>query len=775
MRKGRFVQTTSRLDAAALKTMQDSWPQERNNLRKKIEEKLKLLTTLIQDFDPLKCLFVLFAKNCLVDIETYSEPENEGSEARVEYAHSIVTAVSTLGSKEPGEEQFDLFENYVEEILKACQFFFMIKEHSPDDPFSTEETKFIGMMRHMFIRGSSHIEHDTELVLKFFEPHDAFFRRNACFTAAELIDFCNQVESQLEATINRQLKLFSKIRELHKKFITALQSDPRLTKEIAMKNLRETEEGKSLFIDLAAAQKEGANSAHVVPVNEKTRVFCQRLSLSPGQNSGFLTFAKSPGWPTNDTKIHTKPLIEHNGKYYCPNPVLLLRNRFAILEETIRELDPNYFADQYPKVRGKTVEELAIAHISKLLPKGQIFRNLYYSIVENGQEKRCETDGIVLFDDRLFILEMKSAPFSKAAMRGADKRLKEDLTDLMDDPYQQALRTLRFIKGSSSAQFEFEDGSPAVLVDHTKFRRTYLINVTLSDIGHISARLNSAREMGLVQGKEWPWSVFINDLRVISEIIETPSEFLLYLERRLALNELSAVWSIDELDYLGMFLKEGLYFEEEELSGIHRFTPIGYTVDIERYYNYVAGRVSSGDKPRLKISDWYRQLVQKIEATDKAGAYHVGSLLLSLAGTRQDEIAAWFSEYSVRAEKESKAHSLTLISKELAVFVFYVAPKLTPEEFSKHEQYADVKRLQTGIPSLILIGLEGAELRTVDFKIIEGPVKDTPELKRKLLNFRQTRYRAFVQQNGKPGRNDPCPCNSGRKFKKCCLDESSSW
>ena len=27
----------------------------------------------------------------------------------------------------------------------------------------------------------------------------------------------------------------------------------------------------------------------------------------------------------------------------------------------------------------------------------------------------------------------------------------------------------------------------------------------------------------------------------------------------------------------------------------------------------------------------------------------------------------------------------------------------------------------------------------------------------------------FVRQNAKPGRNDPCPCGSGKKFKRCCL------
>jgi preprotein translocase subunit SecA len=27
---------------------------------------------------------------------------------------------------------------------------------------------------------------------------------------------------------------------------------------------------------------------------------------------------------------------------------------------------------------------------------------------------------------------------------------------------------------------------------------------------------------------------------------------------------------------------------------------------------------------------------------------------------------------------------------------------------------------------------------------------------------------------GEPGRNDPCPCGSGKKYKKCCLKEDAA-
>lgn len=29
----------------------------------------------------------------------------------------------------------------------------------------------------------------------------------------------------------------------------------------------------------------------------------------------------------------------------------------------------------------------------------------------------------------------------------------------------------------------------------------------------------------------------------------------------------------------------------------------------------------------------------------------------------------------------------------------------------------------------------------------------------------------YIRENPKIGRNDPCPCGSGRKYKRCCLDK----
>jgi hypothetical protein len=53
------------------------------------------------------------------------------------------------------------------------------------------------------------------------------------------------------------------------------------------------------------------------------------------------------------------------------------------------------------------------------------------------------------------------------------------------------------------------------------------------------------------------------------------------------------------------------------------------------------------------------------------------------------------------------------------------------------------------------------------FIIEEIPKEDIPQLRVKGDTLRSRRLSA-AKARGKIGRNDPCPCGSGKKYKKCC-------
>ena len=53
----------------------------------------------------------------------------------------------------------------------------------------------------------------------------------------------------------------------------------------------------------------------------------------------------------------------------------------------------------------------------------------------------------------------------------------------------------------------------------------------------------------------------------------------------------------------------------------------------------------------------------------------------------------------------------------------------------------------------------------MNFPTVEKPVKKTKS---------RRGYLTKVQPTGSVGRNDPCPCKSGLKYKKCCLPKVSA-
>jgi uncharacterized protein len=85
------------------------------------------------------------------------------------------------------------------------------------------------------------------------------------------------------------------------------------------------------------------------------------------------------------------------------------------------------------------------------------------------------------------------------------------------------------------------------------------------------------------------------------------------------------------------------------------------------------------------------------------------------------------------------------------------------------------------VPLMVLSGyIDSESLRTVSPEAAADPVRyrETCRVKlgdsvRKLYDFfkkarEESQKSTTIIHDGKVGRNDPCPCGSGKKFKKCC-------
>ena len=774
-RSGRFVRLSSHWEPGEFEKHIELLRANREPFRDEINSKIKELVALFEQYSPIELLSALAPKHVFADPETFTESTHEGKESYVEYALSIALSVTNPKLDVPADKDaIDRVNALIEEIFDSITLYFGHVVLDEEDR-TKQELRYKSLLRYLMQRGDSYPAHHIDLIKELFEPHDKFLIDAYGFDTKQVLSWIDEIENQIASAMSSFVEFSQKLFELHEAFVRFTESEgsraSESTEELLI-NYNELPEVQIKKKELEESQDKLQRFIFEVKPNSKLpQTFLDVLSAKFGDNQAFVSFEKSPGWPTNDSIITRRPLISHENSYYCFASQIIYRNLITILEALIKEKDSDYFSAKYQKARAKILVEKALEFFERLLPGSQIYKELFYYIEEDGQRKRAETDGIVVFDRNLFIIEGKAGSFSAPARRGALPRIKSDVTSLVDDAYKQALRTRRFISEVDTPVFEFENGTPALTITDKTFTNVFLVNVTLENLGYLATQLNSLKNLSLIDGKEWPWSVFLNDLRVISEILESPSEFLLYLKRRLRANDYPQFQSPDELDFLMYFLRDGLYLEENWIESYGIFSLHAYTEDLDRYYSYQAGTVASGEKPRLQIPEEYKTLVRGIEDTGKIGFSEVSTTLLSFSKETMEEILTKIEWAKNTSLSDGKDHHFTLTFPALDLGVtISVSTSGKDEQIRSLKNYCSLKMYQLKLSKWLLLGIDvtGLQVR-FDFDVSHKRWVHNSQMENALDAFRRNKLKQFFASGNKVGRNDLCPCNSGLKYKKCCL------
>ncbi len=372
----------------------------RDKIKAEINNKIAEALSLIEKYDPFQLLAVISSKNCFCDPEEYSEITNKGKEAYIEYAQSLIMGHRALGlGVEATEDVIDKFSQLISEILDEVLWYFGSETaEGKRDPIE-EQLRFLSISRYLFVRGDSFIEHHFDLVKDLFCVHNAFLQRTIGYTIEEIMNGLVEIERQINEYVNSYIEIARMLKELHGIFINFVREER--DKYNTLDEIEEAYHALPLVIDktqeLQALKDRVDNGPFIIVPNEKIpQGLLDLLSSEIGENEPFITFIKAPGWPTNDSIIYSKPLIRHERQYCCFILTVLFRNIGNILDEIIRQADIVYYQNNYQKKRADFLEKKALEYFQKIFPDGQIVHKVFYYVTENGETKKCETDGLVL-------------------------------------------------------------------------------------------------------------------------------------------------------------------------------------------------------------------------------------------------------------------------------------------------------------------------------------------------------------------------------------------
>ena len=258
---------------------------------------------------------------------------------------------------------------------------------------------------------------------------------------------------------------------------------------------------------------------------------------------------------------------------------------------------------------------------------------------------------------------------------------------------------------------------------------------------------------------------------VLAEMLASPLRFLSYLNRRV--NYGKRINSVNEFAVLGYHLRHNLWINAD--VGMAAFAD-DYAADLDaaitvRREGLRGERTPKGILTYLEGS-LVGRLIDEIEHSAEAALIDLGFMLLTLSGKTLDDLGCGLEQIARQTREDGLCHDFTLGFDRAAGLTVHcgtlsnaaAAERLARHcELRKYRHRADswfglVVRADDGLPKF------GLNLR---FPWEQDGILD--EATKAMPRTGSPPRAGGAFRTRKVGRNESCPCGSGKKFKKCCM------
>lgn len=341
---------------------------------------------------------------------------------------------------------------------------------------------------------------------------------------------------------------------------------------------------------------------------------------------------------------------------------------------------------RYEKRRVAVSEGYALEHLGRMLGTTAQYAGLKYfranadvPVSELGRDatgitklaEQTEADGLFLIEDVAICVEVKGKSISQQARGGQVRRLSADVEAVITDATTQALRLEGHIRVNGGLWLEDRSW-----LDLSFVREIRSVAVALDDLGPLSTGFDELVRAGVITSERFPWIVTLHDLMVVAEVIERPTELLLYLRRRTESGVSLNSASFDELDHFMLFLSGGLSMDpdpdriREEFSGAPGQRAMGrrqdgegtvstqvltHTDPLDAWVYFTHGlSTEPAPKPTFQSSERIDRLVNFLAEGRKPGWFRFGADLLNPAPEVKEAVADTIEEVAAHARSHSE-------------------------------------------------------------------------------------------------------------------------
>lgn len=735
----------------------------------RVNEKNSIIREKVLQCDPVQLLSFSSDMGLMTFLNLFSEFQVPSQDVPIvratEYIQSILVSSPCNVTKHMDGDPSALFHEILKEIEDLhglIQNFYIywgakLEDLVPDIDDGTLKSVMEAQMLYL-VRGQRYQVFEIEYYQKLLAEHDGIFKDTFGISAEDITKGIAKLQYSLT---QEKVDAVNQFHDVFEKF----------------QNYEEDDE-EAFFIEHKQESEDFYNKVFGTQLRDVSKItkwpeaFIEELSWKLNDETGFFNDSPFSGWPIVDLPIFKRPFIRIDNISYCFDYYSFIDNFYRAIQKAITRLRPDYIWADFQQIAS---EKMVESVFQSLLPHSLTYRSNYYPI-NNSMKQAAENDLIVLYDDTLIIVEVKAGSFVYTSpILDFDAHIKS-YKSLIEKADWQCQRTKDYLIGKPKPSLYDANHEVKVTIDMDKISSIFTMSVTVDNINAFAAK---AEKMSFMQLKSNAISIAVDDLMVYREYFNSPLMFLHFLQQRSLATQEPKLALNDELDHLGMYIKHNCYSFQTDViptGAVGNF--VGYREDLDNYFCKLYHPQLSPQKPIQSIPDLFLRIIHYLEVESIEGRSFIANYLLNFAADAKEDFSNQV-DYVLKRQKQIKRevpiHAAGVGEYSLRYTCFVSQQGVIEPSDSKKREYTLACLSWNNDPDRCLIDLSFDAIGNfikVNFKrftpqdIGSDESNQIKKLGSELAEKRIFQYHQL--HKGKIGRNQLCPCGSGKKYKKCC-------
>jgi len=734
--------------------------EEKDSILKELIGKVEKMVALLIKQNPYKTLsdVLSYFKSSSIGIATEHDASREYMEAKfaLEFVQMLLSTIerSEFGNDVLEETEFFELINNSSDIFGLKSSYLMSINSENKEGFPTEYVRYIfSDFFRADITGKRYeifeVIHHEELLT----PLSYYFKNCYGFEITAVFDGIAELKNEFTFGLSKTNVNFARFME---------DKDPEtLTEE-------EQEQVQEVFSKFLGLELHNVNQ-----ITKWTEEFIGIFGNDLGDNKSFSDEINFESITQLHFDINKKPLIKLDGNYYCPQIQRLLDNFSKILIKDMCKRLPEE-AEQIRHILADTSEKIAGEMFQTILPNANVHCNNYYKLGSNF----IENDIFIEYNGNLLVVEVKSGSFTPdLAFINMTSHI-DALNKLIEKADTQSNRFIDSLKANGSLKIHEDDkkGSPVKKTIYSdNYDNIFKIVITLDGFNELEARIE---KLGFLKLNDGVIVISIDDLRVYADYFKnSPAVFLHYLEQRALATKCKGIDLNDELDHLGLYIEYNTYTStaEQVLKEYDAATNLvwdGYREDIDMYYNQLYLKQKEVEKPTQVIMARMQEIISFCEDNSIPKYTQLTTPLLNLEPNGQREEFELAIDMLIKFFENNKRPKYGHYKGIKNMFISCIYDDLDYDVTSLYnDAYANMKISCIDDMTLAFFYYDKErKLQHIKMDILELKNNPFPEDElEKAANLIKNKRLVNAKEHKKIGRNELCPCGSGKKYKKCCL------